>query len=147
MILRLLVFLVPLCAGVALGSQAPINASLARHVGPVRAVLVSVTISLLVLLVIVSVDRGGGRLAALATAPPWSLAGGFLGAIVLIGTVVAVPRLGTAATITLLVSGQLATAAAVDHFGWLDVAQRPLDGPRLVGLVLLATGGALVVRR
>src|ERR1700738_5021873 len=93
MIPRLLIALIPLCAGVALGSQAPVNAALARHVGPVRAALVSVTVSLLTLLLITSLDRGGGRLAALADVPRWSLVGGLLGAVVLVGTVVAVPRL------------------------------------------------------
>jgi len=144
---RLLLLAIPLCAGVALGSQAPTNAALARYVGPVRATWVSVVVSLICLSIGVAINREGGNLLAVANAPRWTLLGGCMGVIALVGTVVSVPRLGAAATITLIVVGQLATAAAVDHYGWLGVAQRSLDAPRLLGLALLVAGGVLVVRR
>jgi transporter family-2 protein len=130
-----------------MGSQAPVNATLARYVGPLRATLVSVTVSLLTLAVLVGLNRQGGSLPAAGTAPRWALSGGLLGVMGLVGAVLSVPRLGTATTITLLVTGQLATAAVVDHFGLLGVAQRPLDATRVAGLALLLMGGALVVRR
>jgi transporter family-2 protein len=147
MLLRLLIYVIPLIAGVAMGAQAPVNVTLARYVGPLRATLVSVTVSLLTLAVLVGLDRQGGSLPAVGAAPRWALSGGLLGVMVLVGTVLSVPRLGTATTITLIVTGQLATAAVVDHFGLLGVAQRPLDATRVLGLAFLLVGGALVVRR
>ncbi len=147
MLQRLLVLIIPICAGLALGSQAPINATLARHVGPLRATLVSVMVSVMAMVLIVGINRGGGTLSAALTAPRWALVGGLLGVIGLLGSVISVPRLGTAATLTLMVVGQLTMAAMIDHFGWLGVTQRPLDTVRVLGLVLLAAGGTLVIQR
>lgn len=33
-----------------------------------------------------------------------------------------------------------------DHFGWLDLTQRPIDAPRLIGVALLI-GGVVLIRR
>jgi bacterial/archaeal transporter family-2 protein len=33
-----------------------------------------------------------------------------------------------------------------DHFGWLGLAQRPIDLPRLIGIALLI-GGCVLIRR
>ena len=44
----------------------------------------------------------------------------------------------------LLVTGQMVAALAVDHFGWLGVQERPIDLPRMLGVVscLMAAAGS-----
>jgi transporter family-2 protein len=40
----------------------------------------------------------------------------------------------------------LLAAVAIDHFGWLGLAERPLDLSRIIGVCLLI-GGVILVRR
>ena len=37
--------------------------------------------------------------------------------------------------------------AAIDRYGWFGVEQVPLTWPRLLGIILLAVGAALALRR
>ena len=81
-----------------------------------------------------------GRVPALA----WS--GGVFGAIFIILGIVLIPHLGAATFIALLVTGQMITAMAFDHFGLFGLAQRSADLPRLLGAALLVAGVILVRR-
>ena len=54
---------------------------------------------------------------------------------------------GVAAAIGLVITGNLVVAAMIDRFGWFGVAPIPLDWPRVVGILLLAGGAALVLRK
>lgn len=51
-----------------------------------------------------------------------------------------------AAVMTYSLCGQLFVAALFSHHGWLGLPQRALDGPRLLGLVLLVVGVVLFNR-
>jgi transporter family-2 protein len=57
-----------------------------------------------------------------------------------------VPQLGAATFIALLIAGQMIASVTFDHFGWLGLAQRPIDLPRLAGVALLI-GGVILIRR
>jgi len=82
----------------------------------------------------------------LASVPAWAWFGGLMGAFyVAISTVVA-SQLGTASLLGLALSGQLAMALVVDHFGWLGMPEHPITLTRLVGVALLGGGVWLVSR-
>ncbi len=81
-----------------------------------------------------------------ARIPWWAWSGGLFGAIFIGLSIYLVPQLGAATFIALLVSGQMIASVTVDHFGWLGVAQRSFDLPRLVGVALLV-GGVVLIRR
>ena len=57
------------------------------------------------------------------------------------------PRIGTTATIALLVAGQLAMGAAIDRFGLFGFEQIALSWPRVLGIALLAVGAVLTLKR
>jgi transporter family-2 protein len=40
----------------------------------------------------------------------------------------------------------LLASVTLDHFGWLGLAQRPVDLPRVIGVFLLV-GGVVLIRR
>jgi bacterial/archaeal transporter family-2 protein len=61
-------------------------------------------------------------------------------------SIITIPKLGGAAYLALLVTGQMIAALAVDHFGWLGVEERPVDLPRMLGVALLI-GGVVLIRR
>ena len=82
----------------------------------------------------------------LASVPAWAWFGGLMGAFyVAISTVVA-SQLGTASLLGLALSGQLAMALVVDHFGWLGLPEHPITLTRLVGVALLGAGAWLISR-
>ena len=85
--------------------------------------------------------------AAGARQPPWLWLGAVMGAIVVFTITFAGPRIGTAATIGLLIAGQLAMGAAIDRFGWFGVDRIALHWPRLLGIALLGAGAVLSLRK
>ena len=48
------------------------------------------------------------------------------------------PRIGVAATIGLVIAGNLIMAALIDKYGWLAQDAIPIDRWRILGLLLLA---------
>lgn len=78
--------------------------------------------------------------------PWWAWSGGLFGAIFIGLAIFLVPRLGAATFIALLVTGQMLAAVTFDHFGWMGLAQRSLDLPRVIGVALLI-GGVVLIRR
>lgn len=78
--------------------------------------------------------------------PLWAWSGGLFGAIFIGLAIFLVPTLGAATFIAVLVTGQMLTSLTLDHFGWLGLAQRPVDLPRLVGAALLIAGVVLIRR-
>lgn len=78
--------------------------------------------------------------------PWWAWSGGAFGAFFIGLAIVLVPQLGAATFIALVVAGQMLASIAFDQFGWLGLDQRPVDLPRLLGVVLLV-GGVVLIRR
>ena len=54
--------------------------------------------------------------------------------------------IGVAASIGILIGGQLVMAVVIDRFGLFGVDQIALHWPRLLGIALLAAGAALSLR-
>ena len=78
--------------------------------------------------------------------PWWAWSGGLFGAIFIALAILLIPSIGAATFIALLVAGQMLASIAFDHFGWLGLAERPVDLPRLIGVVLLIAGVVLIRR-
>lgn len=86
------------------------------------------------------------QIATVARIPWWAWSGGLFGAIFIGIAILLVPILGAATFIALLITGQMLTSVMFDHFGWLGLAQRSLDLPRLIGVAMLI-GGVVLIRR
>lgn len=82
----------------------------------------------------------------MARVPWWAWTGGVFGAIFIGLGIVLVPKLGAATFIALLVAGQMIGSVVFDHFGWLGLAQRPIDLSRVIGVLLLIAGVVLIRR-
>ena len=80
---------------------------------------------------------------------PWWywVGGGGMGVIVVLTITVVTPRIGTTATIGLLIAGQLAMGVLIDRYGWFGVEKVALTWPRLLGVLLLAIGALLALRK
>ncbi|MFP4346239.1 MAG: DMT family transporter [Anaerolineales bacterium] len=142
----LIAVLFGLIGGVAVGLQGPLASLISQRLGVLEsAFLVHLGGTLLALLLLLPFK--GGRLGAWHTLPWYALAAGTLGVLVLGSVSYTMPRIGATAGVMLLIAGQLVISLIFDHFGLLNTAVRPIDLGRLAGLLFLAIGVWLIVRR
>jgi transporter family-2 protein len=134
-------------AGVSIVIQQALNANLRAEIGSAAwsgfsSYLVGrVCMALLAMAMGDPVPTG-----VVARIPWWSWSGGLFGAVFIALAILLVPKLGAATFIALLVAGQMLASVTLDHFGWLGLAQREIDLPRVIG-VLLLIGGVVLIRR
>ncbi len=139
--------LMAVCAGALFPIQSAANALLGRGIGgPVAATIVSFVSGLIVLLVFNAlVFRQWPALADLAAQPlPLLWIGGGIGAVFLSANVFLAPRLGAAATLSLVMAGQLASALVIDRFGLFGFGLRDLSLGRIGGVGMVIAGALLV---
>lgn len=136
-------------AGCLVGMQAPINARLGRAVGGLQAATFSFLLGTAALLLVTSFAKGGGLagLGSVGRAPWWALFGGLFGAVYVTVAILTVRTLGATGLTAVVIGGQLAISVAIDRFGLLGIERHAIGIDRIVGLVLLVAGVALVVRR
>lgn len=136
-----------LLAGALLPLQALINARLGHATaGGLFASACSFLVGTLALSVVLMVTRPALPSAeALWRLPPWVWTGGLLGAAFVVIATLAVPRIGAASLIALVVLGQMASALLLDRFGVLQAA-RAVDASRLLGAALVVAGVVLVLQ-
>jgi transporter family-2 protein len=145
---RALAVLAGVGAGCLVGMQAPINSRLGRAVGSVQAATFSFLVGTAALVLLAAFVRGGlGGLGHVGRAPWWALVGGLLGAVFVTVALVAVRTLGASGVTAVVIAGQLAISVVIDRFGLLGVVRQHVGAQRIIGLVVLAVGVLLVVRR
>jgi len=137
-----------LAAGLGGSVQAAVMGKLGDRVGIFGAVAFSTMVSAVIgVAALVVVSRSVSGIGAAAHQPVWLWTGGMLSAFIILAVTVGPPRIGVAATIALVITGNLAMAALIDRYGLLGQKSIPLNWPRLVGIALLAAGAALTLRR
>jgi transporter family-2 protein len=135
-------------AGCLVGMQAPINSRLGRSIGGIQAATFSFLVGTAALVLLSIVVRGGlGSLGHVGRAPWWALVGGLLGAVYVFVAIEAVRTLGASGLTAVVITGQLVISVVIDRFGLLGIARQSISASRIAGLVLLAAGVALVVRK
>ena len=121
---------------------------LGDRVGSIEALAVAATVSAICAVAVLLVARGGvGRVGSGFTGPSWQLLGGVMSAVIVLSITVAGPRIGIVATTAMLIAGQFVLATAIDRFGWFGVDQVAVSWQRVLGLVLLAAGALLTLKR
>jgi transporter family-2 protein len=138
---------VTLCvlAGLAGPVQAAVMGELGERVGIVPALALSALVTSAVALGALLAVRQG--VSDAVRQPAWLWIGGVLSAFIVVSITVAPPRIGTTATIGVIIAGNLAMAAAIDRFGLFGLPSIRISWPRLLGIGLLATGAALSLHR
>lgn len=133
-------------AGASASLQQVLNARLRAELGsPWWAGLVSFLGGSLAMLAVVVANGEPPPSGAIIARTSWaSWTGGLFGAVFVGSAILAVPRLGAAAVVALVVVGQLLGSLAFDHFGALGLPQHPASPVRLVGAALLIAGVVLL---
>jgi bacterial/archaeal transporter family-2 protein len=141
---------VALCGigGLAGAIQAAVMGELGERVGVAPALVFAVGVSLACALgVLVIWDRNFDGVREAARQPWWLWLGGVMSVFIVLGITVATPRIGVAATIGIVIAGNLLMAALIDQYGLMAQDQVAITWVRLLGLLLLAAGSALLLAR
>jgi transporter family-2 protein len=140
--------LLAVLAGTFIAIQAPINADLSKGLGsPVAAAAFSFLSGTILLgLIAFGLARAEGTSLNWQGPALWLfVAGGALGAVYVTSVTVLTPRLGAAAVMAFVVTGQLLAGVLLDRIGFLGMAVREISFGRVAGAILLIAG-ALMIR-
>lgn len=133
-------------SGLAGSIQVAVMGELGDRVGIAPALVFAVVVSLICALVaLVVVERSFSGVRAAYEQPKWLWIGGVMSILIVFAITLGAPRVGTTATIGLVITGNLVMAALIDRFGLLGQDEIPLAWPRLLGIALLAAGASLTL--
>jgi transporter family-2 protein len=135
-------------AGLAGSVQVALMSRLGERIGVLEALGFSATLTAALAVVVLLAFRGSlSGFGRAVHQPWWMLLGGVMGLLIVFTVTYAGPRIGVAATVGILIAGQLAMGAAIDRWGLLGSERIALHWPRLLGLALLAGGAALSLKK
>jgi bacterial/archaeal transporter family-2 protein len=135
-------------AGLAGSVQVAVMSRLGERIGVLEALAFSTLLTAALAAVVLAAARWSVDGYARALHQPWwMLIGGVMGTLIVFTVTYAGPRIGVAATVGILIAGQLAMGAAIDKWGLFGSNRIDLHWPRLLGIALLAVGAALSLKK
>ena len=141
----LLIILIGLAGGIAVGLQSPLASFISQRLGVFESVFIvhlgGALIALIPLLIL-----GGGKLSQWRSLPWYALVAGVFGLVVIGSISFMIPRIGVAAAITTIVAGQLLVSTVLDHFGLMGVIVKTFDATRLLGMAVVLVGVWITVK-
>jgi transporter family-2 protein len=141
----LIIILIGLAGGIAVGLQSPLASMLTQRLGMFESVFI-VHVGGAILALIPLLIYGGGKLTQWRSVPWYALGAGIFGLVVIGAISYMIPRIGVAGAITTIVAGQLLVSTLLDQFGWLGAMARPMDPARAIGLAVVLVGVWLTVK-
>ena len=140
--------LLAVLAGLAGSVQVAVMARLGERVGVFAALAWAAMLTAgLALALLLVVRQGLGGIADAARQPVWLWTGAAMGLLIVLTITFAGSRIGVAATVAIMIAGQLAMGAVIDRFGLFGVDRIEFTWTRAAGIVLLGAGAALSLAR
>ncbi len=137
-----------MAAGLAGSIQVALMSRLGERIGVLEALAFSTVLTAGVAVVILLLaHQSVDGFAQAVHQPWWMLLGGLMGLLIVFTVTYAGPRIGVAATVGILIAGQLAMGAAIDRWGLFGSERIALHWPRLLGIGLLAVGAGLSLKK
>ncbi len=140
----LLIILIGLIGGIAVGLQGPMASMISQRLGVFESVFIVHLGGALIAVIPMLIY--GSKLGQWRSVPWYALGAGAFGLLVIASISYMIPRVGVAAAITSIVAGQLIVSAVLDHFGLLGASIRAFDAPRILGLAVVLVGVWLTVK-
>ena len=133
-----------LAAGIGIPVLAALNARLGANIGgPAAAAFVLFTVAL-ICSGVAMILTGPGAMARVAVQPPHLFLAGVLVAFYVLSITWIAPVFGVGNAVFFVLLGQMISAAAIDHFGLFGARIVPLTAVRIVGLMAMTGGLALI---
>ena len=131
--------------GIAVTLQAQFMGIMDKQLGTLESVFITYGGGGLVVGLVMLAVRGG-NLSAWREVPPFTLAAGLLG-LVIVGTIgFATQKLGLVPALTIVVAAQYIAGALIKQYGWLGTPIEPLGLTRWVGMAAMLLGVWLITR-
>jgi transporter family-2 protein len=135
-------------AGLAGSVQVAVMGRFGERVGVLEALAFATLLTAVLSAAVLVVARQSlGAYVDGARSPLWLWSAAVMSLVVILAITFATPRIGAAATIGILIAGQLAMGAAIDRFGLFGLEKIPIDATRIAGIALLAVGAALSLKK
>jgi len=135
-----------LLTGVGIPLMAALNAGLGQRIGsPTTAVFILCCFTMLLSGTIMLL-MGLPEKRAVFSAPIHFYLGGFFFVFYILSVTVIAPKFGLGNAVFFVLLGQLISAAAIDHFGLLNLPIKEISWNRAVGLVLMSLGVFMAVK-
>ncbi len=141
----ILIILIGLAGGVAVGLQSPMASMITQRLGIFESVFI-VHMGGAIIALLPILFYSGGKLSQWRSLPWYVLLAGIFGLVVIGAISYMIPKVGVAASITTIVAGQLLVSILLDQFGLLGASVRPLDLTRIIGILVVLAGVWLTVK-
>lgn len=147
--MKILLYLLPVLAGVAMTIQAGVNSQLRIILNnPLLAAFISfITGTAALGILLLFSKKAIPDLAVYSTINWYTLTGGLLGAFFVTVVILSVREIGTVNLFVLIITGQFISAVLFDHYGLLGFKVNPVTVQKIIGILLLITGAYLVNRK
>ncbi|KAB2331397.1 MULTISPECIES: DMT family transporter [Bacillaceae] len=132
--MRIIFYFLALLAGAALSFEGGIYAELGKTIGKLETSFYNFFMGSIIM-GLIWLFFGKGRLTYTLEAPKWSLLGGALGVVYLTSIVVSVPFVGVGITMVAVIIGQLAMSMIIEHFGWLGSKKNRINKEKVFAVI------------
>ncbi len=140
--------LLMLVAGLGIPIMAALNGGLGTKLqSPALATSILFIVGSVISLSYLFISGGIPKLSPVEPIPVYFYFGGFFVIFYILSITWVAPKFGVGNAVSFVLLGQLISMAIIDHYSLLGAPQNSISIQRLIGLVFMATGVFLVVRR
>ena len=141
--MRYISYLLALFAGAALSFEGAIYSELGKTIGQLETSFYNFFMGSIIM-GLLWLFFGKGKLSYAVEAPKWSLLGGVLGVIYLTSIVISVPFVGVGVTMVAVIIGQLVMSMVIEHFGWLGSKKTRINKEKIMAVISMIIALILV---
>jgi bacterial/archaeal transporter family-2 protein len=141
--MRYISYILALLAGAALSFEGAIYGELGKSIGQLETSFYNFFMGSIIL-GLLWLFFGKGKLSYVMEAPKWSLLGGFLGVVYLTAIVISVPIVGIGITMVAVIIGQLVMSMVIEHYGWLGSKKAKINKEKIYAVISMIIALILV---
>lgn len=141
--IRYFSYVLALLAGAALSFEGAIYGELGKHIGELETSFYNFFMGS-VIMGLLWIFFGKGKISYVAQAPKWTMLGGVLGVVYLTSIVVSVPYVGVGITMAAIIIGQMVMSMVIEHFGWLGSIKAKINKEKIFALISMVISLILI---
>jgi bacterial/archaeal transporter family-2 protein len=132
--MRYLSYILAVLAGSALSFEGAIYGQLGKTIGQLETSFYNFFMGSIIM-GLLWIFFGKGKLSYAVEAPKWSLLGGVLGVVYLTAIVISVPFVGVGISMVAVIIGQLVMSMVIEHNGWLGSKQTRINKEKVFAVI------------
>jgi bacterial/archaeal transporter family-2 protein len=141
--MRYFSYILALLAGTALSFEGVIYGELGKSIGQLETSFYNFFMGSIIM-GLLWLFFGKGKLSYVVEAPKWSLLGGILGVVYLTSIVISVPFVGVGITMVAVIIGQLVMSMVIEHYGWLGSQKSRMNKEKIFAVLSMIIALVLV---